>query len=783
MFVSPLIGISPPFSLPHRSTGLQTTQACGVSLPGTENSPSRPTPPNSISGDTIPYLPALVEACLGVAGGVARRPPFIGASAVSRIVGAAIAAGPGAVVADEAVPSGRGGAAAVKPGMDAAAGVGIEGSGQASALPLALLEGLLGVLAASERGVSGSSGTMEWGSGGDGGGSAGGDGSGGKGKEGQDDDGAMMAVRDKALPLLLASFSMCGHGREAARVWRDCGATALAALAFPRSSSLSSSSPSSLEAAGEARLRHASVWREFSDGAVEHIRRVMEGGDNEHGDASPMAAVAAVAAGTGAGAAERAASLTFVLVELEKKAVRHRSGDRFGNRSGDRSGDLVTLEDPSSAAAAVVETTKEGYESAPVLWRLALTRPSTWRKRRAEAFSLEGSGDSSVNGDVPTAVVELSQELSRACVGSRWARRWECTALLLARFLDARARLAFLLEGVEGVGPASARVEVAGEALHEIILAGVIVARSAQVLKSEGFRGPETSDDGVVVDIPTGLLIPPSVKACGKVGGALGQGAPAGRGLGLRGGGGGGGDPAKEFGLGLPSFGNLARADGDKTPATMAASVTWAAVRDAVLSYAASDPAELTAPEAIKASVTRKTSAVRGRHRMGKIEDAGSDFGEHHPYDLLLPPDLWRAAFEPLPQAQPAAAGGGVVASLPFIHTVGGDMTASGMRGTGQQREFPRAAVSVLHGGAVPAPVAGAGSEEDMRLHGVVLSALRCSVDTTAAFAMDVYEAGEWGEEVRGHSLQVSASLLVTVVGEVFARGLGLGDEAKRCVV
>ena len=304
-----------------------------------------------------------------------------------------------------------------------------------------------------------------------------------------------------------------------------------------------------------------------------------------------------------------------------------------------------------------------------------------------------------------------------------------------------------------------------------------------RVKEREGFRGPETSDDGVVVDIPTGLLIPPSVKACGKVGGALGQGAPAGRGLGLRGGGGGGGDPAKEFGLGLPSFGNLARADGDKTPATMAASVTWAAVRDAVLSYAASDPAELTAPEAIKASVTRKTSAVRGRHRMGKIEDAGSDFGEHHPYDLLLPPDLWRAAFEPLPQAQPAAAGGGVVASLPFIHTVGGDMTASGMRGTGQQREFPRAAVNVLHGGAVPAPVAGAGSEEDMRLHGVVLSALRCSVDTTAAFAMDVYEAGEWGEEVRGHSLQVSASLLVTVVGEVFARGLGLGDEAKRCVV
>ncbi|CAM9958599.1 unnamed protein product, partial [Laminaria digitata] len=82
--------------------------ACGVSLPGTETPQSQSTtPPDSDDRNTIPYLPGLVEACLGVAGGRASRAPFIGASAACSIVDAAILAGASDAAADAAADAAR----------------------------------------------------------------------------------------------------------------------------------------------------------------------------------------------------------------------------------------------------------------------------------------------------------------------------------------------------------------------------------------------------------------------------------------------------------------------------------------------------------------------------------------------------------------------------------------------------------------------------------------------------------------------------------------------------
>eukprot|EP00903_Cladosiphon_okamuranus_P017695 g16294.t1 len=514
-------------------------------------------------------------------------------------------------------------------------------------LSSAALEGLLGVLAA--------------------GGSAAADaaacGNAGADDDGAPEDDALATVRKEGLSLLLAAFSGFGGrgGTGADRLWRDCGAPVLEALVVAGGDEGSTSASASPRTATEDPLRRRGVLQDFLGGAVERTRSAMEDG------------------GSGDGA-ERAATLAWALVDLQRTLRR-----RWRRGEG--------------GAAALPQ-------DLPVLWRLGLTCPSVWRERRLEALA----GSAGAAGATAAATAATAADLARACVGSRWARRWECVSLILARLPDERARLSVLAEGVvhadEAAGDGAA-LGVAGEALHEILAAGVVVSRAERLLEGKGYGGIGTGDR-LSVDLPPRLLSSPAASM---------------------GGGRGGFEPVEEFGLGLPRFLGFSppTAVAAEQPGAVAA-VAAAGVLDAMavhLGKTKTSGFKTPSPAPAKAAEAESSP----------IADSQRQHRQQHPFSLLLPQGLWRAAFRP-PSPSPS-----------------------------------------------PSPAA----PEDLRLHGVLLSAFLSAVkgmaeDAAAAVAAGgcVGGAGEAGAWRVSCSAEISTGLVVAVVGETFTRGLGLGDNANR---
>ncbi|CAM9284215.1 unnamed protein product, partial [Scytosiphon promiscuus] len=423
--------------------------ACGRSPPGAEAASSPPSTLPALDG-AAQDVPAFLQACLGVTSGRRTTAPFINASTVSETMKTAMAS-------------------------RTATG---EPVGNAT-LCMAVQEGLLGVLAAGRS-------TAQTGE--------------GSGSPGGQEEDALAAVRKEGLPLLLKAFSGHGEGPAAERLWRQCGAPVLEEL-------VARGAASEEAAAGQTPPEPpgCEVWRDFLDGAVEETRRAMEGGDEEEAldQEAPL---------PGHEGAERAATLTTALVELQQRLLRR-------------------------GAAQAVE--------APVLWRLGLTSASVWRQRRLEAFSRAGAGAGS-NEATPTATASAAAgasaaEFGRACIESRWARRWECFSLMLATLPDARSRLSFLMEGVGSADRAAGtQEEVAGEVLHEIITAGVVVNRAECILNGDVYARMASrpaaaasaaalaaaGDDEILVDLPSRLLSSSTVSTAGTTGG-VGRGAAA----------------------------------------------------------------------------------------------------------------------------------------------------------------------------------------------------------------------------------------------------------------
>lgn len=678
-------------------------QAYGIALPG-DRSPSPP-PVASDPGNTAQDLPALVKACLGVAGrSTTLAAPFVTAATVSDMVKVATTAGG---------PYSRG-----------------TGSQPAAAGRLAqamVLEGLLGVLLVAGGGRVAAVDGGSSGSGGVGGGGGGGG-----------DDDALASVQKEGVSLLLAAFAGLGEGRAADRLWRDCGAPVLESLVAAGGRGgfgggggcgqrLESSSETTAEEETEttyfsSHRRCSSIWRDFSDGAVERTRLAMEGEGNNgdgtlyRGPSPPQEE-----------GAERAATLASALVELQS-TLRQRQGQK-------RAGGGVLSEE---------------MDDVPVLWRLGLTRPSIWRQLRLEVLALaraagEGSEDGAAAATPAAAEAGTwsAGDFARACIGSRYARRQDCVSLVLARLPDARARLSLLVEGVAvtavatsaavaaeegaGVGAGGGVVGVAGAALQEIVAAGVVLSRAQQLLGGESYRGGmATGGDAVpVVDLPSCLLVPALANQStdGESGGGGGAARAAGSGGGV-----GGVDQAEEFGVGLPSFRGFLPAAGMMDQPVAVAAAASAEVLDAAMVHLSSR--DQTGELLLKsATVARKageveTSAVVA-DRSGSQEH---QYQHQHPFSLLLPQGLWRVAFE--------------------------------------------------------SPTRPAPAEEDVRLHGVLVAALHSSVQALAELAAALKgraggEAGAWRVSC---SAEISTGLLVAVVGEAFVRGFRLGDDANRSV-
>lgn len=621
-------------------------------------------------------LPSFLQACMGVKDGWKTCTSFISATVVSRIIHAALAQ-PGAASKNVA-----GGTLASADGSNSTGVYNMQRS-----VAMALLEGLLAVLAAgcpkNEDDVA-------------------------------EEDEALAKLRENELPLLLTVFAGSDDESHAERLWRDFGAPALVTLAASNTPQ-----PDTTEEA----TRGSKIWRTFLRDAVEHIRRVMEGGeeDSEGGVETSLS--------PDRSAVEHGATLALKLVEVRSEALQLGSA-RYSARD-----DIPPESDE---------------EDFPILWRLGLTRPSVWRERRLEALQIDMPGEQASAG---------LGTFARACVRSRWAQRWECLSAILTRIPNTHQRLEFFIEGVgrasasatEGMEGATAGgiVGVAGEALQEILVAGVLVERATRLLQGKGHLGL-AADDGPLVDLPSGLLTPPEFKTTGE---GASRGVPRGEDR---------GDDAylNDFGVGLPSFRNLS-APGEGPVATVAATNSAEVVGAALchLNFEKSDFAG-----------RNQTSA--------EISGSNTQYQQpQEPFDLLLPHDLWRTAF---------------IAPFPRLH---GHMAFSNVAGKKHGAESfnsnPREGGGSARSRAVSSDEAGKGAvapgtdrptAEDVRLHSVLMFAFACAMDMMADGVTGVAFDGPdaFGAWLVSCLAEVSSGLLASVVGETFMSGLNLGDEAYR---
>ena len=632
---------------------------------------------------SLDMVPAFLQACLGVRDGRSIAPPFIGPAASSRIIDASLSV---FALGHDALP--------LPPDSPPSVVVTSASDYTSSSVPhrstaMATLEGLLGVLGA-EKAATGGNRSEE------------------QKLEGGED--AMACVRKRSLSLLLAAFSGCGDSRAERRLWGNHGATALAKL-VATGSSFSSSYDSSWPGANAPVLSATptrqgdGVWEEFLTGAIEHTRRMMEGGRDLEND--------------GTGNPGKAAALALALVELERAAVTrgpplHRPERKIG----------------SSPAANAVVSEEMGVikDKNPVLWRLGLTDPSVWRERRSEALSAQGSSET-----VSTV------DLARRCVGSRWAARWQTVAAVLGNSPDPSARLEVLTCGVPAAvdgedaegGARGSHLQMAGEALQEMLTAGVLVSRA--VLEVRGCSGglllSSSVDEGESRDLPPRLFIPSASKE--GEGGAGKSGKSGARGD--------HGDPLDDFGVGLPVFRGLG--SWGEVGAEEVATVAAAGVMDV-----ASVCLGVRGNDTSLASLATGEGAWERRAAGGKGLSAGArhaTFLENftsdaawHPFGFLLPRDLWRtAAFEP--SCPPAG-----------------------------ERSLPRP------------------PEGDFPQHDVLLYALAGAVSSLAkdAAAIGEGESDAGALWVMSCLAEVSTGLMVSVVGEAFSRGLSLGNDANRSV-
>lgn len=685
------------------------SQACGLST--TTGTDSIPPPPStkSLSATNSSDLPAFLQACLGVWGGRRAAAPFIGASVVSKMADVA-------VTVHDVAPGAVGGA--VKPSAPAVT-VATPGDVR-NAVSMAVLEGLLGVLAVGESAVAAAATSPPAAAAPE------------DGTAGGNYDEAIASVREEGLRLLLSAFVGCGEGRVAGRLWTECGAPALAKLVSTPSSS-GEEETAVREAGGQV------ILQAFLDGAVEHTRGVMEGGVDAGGGDIPVDEEAA----------ERAATLALALVNLERSAAHRRSIERKP----------VPAAEGDDGADSQASSEETGSGRAPVLWRLGLTRPSVWQSRRAEAF---GGVDTAAAATAVAADSTLAvADVARSCVSSRWARRWQCTLAILQRLPSARERLALLEEGVASgeeesgtavaVAAAGRDSGAAGAMLQEIITAGVVVGRASGLLEGKGYGGLFVGGDGLT-DLPQGLAIPSAPVTSVRDG---------------RGAGGGAGDSvAGEFGVGLPSFRGLSGRLPQDEPTTIAA-VAAAGVIDAALAYLGEDGAfRVVTPTAKDASRPSRRVAFK---------DTDAD-GPTHPFSLLFPRDLWRVAFE---APTPVAAGGGDKTKRAVVES-GRDGKERGHALTGSEASATASAPAPPQSTTNSEDV----RLHDLLVSALTSAVGAMAEDAGGGGGVGVSDGrGEVGAWRVSFSAEVSAGLLASVVGGAFMLGFGLGDEANRYVL
>lgn len=717
--------------MPFFPTSQTPFQACGLLPTGPEPLASSPTP-TPAQGSSDPDFPAFLQACLGVDGWRRTSDPFIGASTISRIVDVALAV--------SSLDGSLDLTANAEKGDDVTAPENVSEEGKTAPgrfLSLLVLEGLLGVLAAEESTAVPPPSVAS-------------------------DSKAVVIVREKGLSLVLAAFSGCGTGRRADRVWQDFGVSALANLILV---SVKSSSGGAL--VDREALRSSSVWQEFLDSAVEHTRWVMEGGDNKDGDGGDCSG--------GPEVAKQVATLALALIELEAKIVlRIRSSYRA--QEGDH-----PLIDRSTAISGLVGSGSLGKGYLPILWRLGLTQPSVWRQRRAEMFAGLGAREA-VAGSHKTP--EEMANFARACVQSRWARRCECTSSIFARYANARTRLSLLMEGVVGVGGGDGGaiknnrqdVDIAGEALQEILAASVTLGRAARLLEGEGYGGLLLPTG--LVDLPRGLEVPSAKTKKATTGGdKVGSIAAFGE-VGKKGGVSGSGELLAEFGVGLPNFRGVSA--GVKEGISAVAGIAAVRVLDAAASHLGSDG---SAFKAATGASSRVASIGNGHPRHHDDEPELLQQQLQDPFSLWLPRDLWPAAFK----AQATAEMDLSAHLSPPGATGSGDKTGSSFGSTWQESQGLGSISPAVCGTPAPSPLTGGPpSFEDACMHGVLISALSSAVKLSAKDIAMLDSLVDGTGEVEAWRVSCSAevwtALLVAAVGEPFTLGLRLGEEAKRWV-
>lgn len=550
---------------------------------------------------------------------------------------------------------------------------------------------------------------------------------------------ALNAIDERWLGLLLAAFHGCGEGGSAERLWRDSGLPALEHILAASATSLHKE-----DVASSSSKACRGAWQAFLEGAVDFTRWVMEGDENNDdfvsgGDVSVMEA------------AERAATLTLALTKIEERLV------------------------PESARNDSKQDAEAGEIFLPVLWRLGLTQPAVWQRRRTEALA--------------GAATAPAAELACACVSSRWGRRWACLSVILNRIPSARSRLVYFLEGVRGVrGVASLEAEcirnLCGKALQEAVAAGVVTSAAIRLLRSERIDSPPTTgpDDELAElkwdDLPPGLEIAPPPLRTGKFAvdaGSGNRGSDASAGEGSR--------VLADFGVGLPSWRGLAPSAG--APAALAAGVMGAALTHLADVGAAIAPGFSALSSAALVSSgdgeklgdveveARTTTGVRAR----RCSSVAATAAIKNPFSLLIPTDLWPVAFEPLKVDRP-------------VSDVTGRLREGSLKQPGSPKPLkPAGSLSTpqLVGskgsrsvGNIPVVAASLGAD-DVRLHALLVSAFSSAAGAMTDGATVEIRGDKAAAWWMSCAVEVTAGLLTSVVGEAFSLGLGLGAEANRC--